>query len=142
MRSCRHRSRVRGCRHPSASWPGLLSRSERRHPPWVMEVAGVDHQGGLQRCPCSILEKHTHKAKPHDHSQPSTCRDQFPWVAPVTKNLPATLETQGSSLGSARSCGEGRGNPLRYSCLENLMDRGAWRAIVHGVTETWPRLSD
>ena len=40
----------------------------------------------------------------------------------------------GSIPGSGRSPGEGNGNPLQYSCLENLMDRGAWRATVHGVT--------
>ena len=37
---------------------------------------------------------------------------------------------------------EGNGNPLQYSCLENPMDRGAWWATVHGVTETWSQLSD
>ena len=31
----------------------------------------------------------------------------------------------------------GHGNPLRYSCLENPMDRGAWQAAVHGVTKSW-----
>ena len=36
----------------------------------------------------------------------------------------------GSIPGSARSLGDGNGNPLQYSCLENPMDRGAWRAIV------------
>ena len=36
--------------------------------------------------------------------------------------------------GSGRSPGEGNGNPLQYSCLENPMDRGAWQATVHGVT--------
>ena len=36
--------------------------------------------------------------------------------------------------GCERSPGEGNGNPLQYSCLENLMDRGAWRAAFHGVT--------
>ena len=40
----------------------------------------------------------------------------------------------GSTPGSGRSPGEGNGNPLQYSCLENPMDRGAWRATVHGVT--------
>ena len=35
--------------------------------------------------------------------------------------------------GLGRSPGEGNGNPLQYSCMENPMDRGAWRAIVHGV---------
>ena len=38
--------------------------------------------------------------------------------------------------------GEGNGNPLQYSCLENPMDRGAWWAAVHGVAESWTRLSD
>ena len=37
--------------------------------------------------------------------------------------------------GSGRSPGEGNGNPLQYSCLDNSMDRGAWQAIVHGVTK-------
>ena len=39
----------------------------------------------------------------------------------------------GSIPGSGRSPGEGNGNPLQYSCLENSMDRGAWRATLHGV---------
>ena len=42
--------------------------------------------------------------------------------------------------GSERSPGGGHGNPLQYSCLENRMDRGAWRAIVHRVTESWTQL--
>ena len=38
--------------------------------------------------------------------------------------------------------GEGNGTPLQYSCLENPMDRRAWWAAVHGVAESWTRLSD
>ena len=38
--------------------------------------------------------------------------------------------------GSGRSPGEGNGNPLQYSCLENPMDIGAWNATVHGVAES------
>ena len=38
--------------------------------------------------------------------------------------------------------GEGNGTPRQYSCLENPMDRGAWKAAVHGVAEGWTRLSD
>ena len=38
--------------------------------------------------------------------------------------------------GSGRSPGEGNGNPLQYSCLNNTMDRGAWWAIIHGITES------
>ena len=44
--------------------------------------------------------------------------------------------------GSGRSPGEGSGNPLQYSCLENSTDGGAWWAIVHGVAKSWTRLSD
>ena len=44
--------------------------------------------------------------------------------------------------GSGRSPGEGNGNPLQYSRLENPMDGGAWRATVHGVAKSQTRLSD
>ena len=42
----------------------------------------------------------------------------------------------GSIPGSGRSPGGGHGNPLQYSCLENLMDRGGWQATVHRVTKS------
>ena len=42
--------------------------------------------------------------------------------------------------GLGRSPGGGRDNPLQYSCLENAMDRGAWRATVHRVAQSWTRL--
>ena len=48
----------------------------------------------------------------------------------------------GSIPGLGRSLGEGNGNPLQYSCLENLMDGGAWWARVHGVANNQTRLSD
>ena len=48
----------------------------------------------------------------------------------------------GSSPGLGRSSGEGNGNPLQYSCLDNPMDGGAWQATVHGVTKSQTRLSD
>ena len=41
-----------------------------------------------------------------------------------------------------RSPGERNGHPLQYSCLENSMDKGAWQAIVHGVTKSWTQLND
>ena len=46
------------------------------------------------------------------------------------------VEDLGLIPGSGRSPGEGNGNPLQYSCLENPMDQGAWGATVHGVTKT------
>ena len=54
----------------------------------------------------------------------------------MLKNLSANAgDTRDSGLisGSRRSSREGNDNPLQYSCLENSMDRGAWRATVHGV---------
>ena len=48
----------------------------------------------------------------------------------------------GSVPGSGRSPGEGKGNPLQHSCLENSTDRGAWQAIVQGVTKGQTPLSD
>ena len=48
----------------------------------------------------------------------------------------------GSIPGLGRSPGGGHGNPLQYPCLENLLDRGAWLAAVHGVAESQTRLSD
>ena len=44
---------------------------------------------------------------------------------------------EGWILGSGRSPGRGNGNPLQYSCLENPLNRGAWRATVHGVAKSW-----
>ena len=46
----------------------------------------------------------------------------------------------GSTPGLGRCPGGGRGNPLQCSCLESVMDRRAWQATVHGVTQSWTRL--
>ena len=63
-------------------------------------------------------------------------------VAQRLKHLPAMQGTWVRSLGSGRSPGEGNGNPLQYSCLENPMDGGAWWATVHRVVKSRTRLSD
>ena len=53
----------------------------------------------------------------------------------MVKNLPANSGDMGSILGLGRSPEERNGTPLQYSCLGNPMDRGAWRAAAHRVTE-------
>ena len=66
-------------------------------------------------------------------------------MAPVVKNLTASardLRDAGSVPGLGRFPGEGKGYPLQYSCLDNFMDKGAWQATVHGVTESQTQLSD
>ena len=60
------------------------------------------------------------------------------------------VKNLGANTGDSRDTGSipelgryprgGNGNPLQYSCLENLMDRGAWKAIVYRVTKSWTRL--
>ena len=62
-------------------------------------------------------------------------------VAAVINNLPANAgdpRDMGSVPGLGRSLGEGNG---LYSCLENSMDRGAWRTIIHGIAKSWTWLS-
>ena len=60
----------------------------------------------------------------------------------VGKESACNAGDSGSILGLGRSPGEGNGNPLQNSCLDNPMDRGAWRATVHGVTKSRTRLSE
>ena len=73
----------------------------------------------------------------------------LPWNP--TTSFPGALGGKGSACnardpswipGSGRSPGEGNGNPLQYSCLKNSMDRGAWWAIVHGITKSQIWLSN
>ena len=62
----------------------------------------------------------------------------------VVKNPPANaraVRDMGSIPGSGRSPGGGHGNPLRYSCLDNHVERKVWWATVHGVTKSWERLN-
>ena len=65
----------------------------------------------------------------------------FPWWL-SGKESACNVGDQGSIPGSGRSSGEGNGNPLQYSCLENPMDKGAWWATVHRVTEIGHDRSD
>ena len=70
---------------------------------------------------------------------------QYSWASLVTqtvKNLPAMQETWVWPLGWEDPAEEGMTIPLQYYCLEKSMDRGAWRATVHGVTESRTQLSD
>ena len=66
-------------------------------------------------------------------------------MALVIKNPPANagdIRDSGLIPGLGRSPGGRKGSPVQYSCLGNLMDRGAWWAAVYGVAQSWTRLSD
>ena len=60
----------------------------------------------------------------------------------VGKESACSAGDLGSIPGLGKSSGEGNGNPLQYPCLENLIDREAWWAAVHGVTKSWAQLSN
>ena len=60
----------------------------------------------------------------------------------VEKKPPASEGDAGLIPGLGRSPGEGNGNPLRYSCLGNPKDRGAWRTTIHGVAKSRTQLSN
>ena len=59
----------------------------------------------------------------------------------MAKDPPASAEDMGSIPELGKLPGEGNGNPLLYSCLENPMDRGEWRATVHGVARVGNNLA-
>ena len=54
-----------------------------------------------------------------------------------SKESTCSVRDWGSIPGLGRSPGEGNGNPLQYSCLENSMDKGDWQATIHGTTKSW-----
>ena len=86
---------------------------------------------------CGVAKSHTTERLTH------TCITSFPGGT-VGKNPPASALGAGDVgliLGLGKS-GEGNGNPLQYSCLENSMDRGAWHAAVHRVTKSQTQLND
>ena len=60
----------------------------------------------------------------------------------MVKNLPAMQETQVQSLGQEDPLEKGKAYPLQNSGLENSMDRGAWQAIIYGVTKIQTQLKD
>ena len=90
--------------------------------------------------------------KPLSPSSGAPCIAFIDWILLCARHgFPGSSDCKGSVcnvgdpgliLGSGRSPGEGNGNPLQYSCLENPMDRGAWQATIDRVTKSQTRLSN
>ena len=93
-------------------------------------------QLGLPLCTHTYTLTHTHTVGASlvcTHTDTHTHRSGFPHSS-VGKESACSVGDLGLIPGLVRFFGEGDGSPLQYSCLENPMDRGAWRATVHGVT--------
>ena len=87
-------------------------------------VSFNDHSGPYKHCHCHFWHI-TYRLKNGSEGKASACK----------------VEDLGLIPGSGRSPGEGNGNLLQYSCLENPMDGGAWWATVHGAAKSWTWLS-
>ena len=91
----------------------------------------------------SLLQHHNSKVSILQCSAFVMIQLSYPWLPGNSKGTESACNA--GDLSSVpewgRSPGEGHGNPLQYSCLENSMDRGAWQATVHGVTKNWTPLS-
>ena len=61
--------------------------------------------------------------------------------AKISGSLLGTAHLEGEYSATGHDSGVGNGNPLQYSCLENPMDRGGWRAMAHRVTKSWTQLA-
>ena len=84
---------------------------------------------------CTFSEAHTPQTLPQSRNNLNACP-----AAQSTSDV-GDAGDAGLITGLGRSPGGGHGNPFKYSCLENPMDRGTWRAAVHGVTKSWTQVS-
>ena len=134
MRGLRFRSRPSWV-EPCCPWKFSWYRG-RSH-----ELSHLRSASSFQRCPPSKpAPSQFYLLCPLPPSSP-TC-SQLCFLFPYLSTSLVGVCLQCGRPGLGRSPGEGNGNPLQYSCLENPMDGGAWWATVHGVAKSWTRLSD
>ena len=103
----------------------------------IMEWAAISFSGGLHS---STLAGESHGQRSMVGYSPCGCKelDMTGWLSTAC----IKLKIQFYSCSKHISRGDGNGNPFQYSCLENPMDGGAWRAIVHRVAKSWTQLND
>ena len=104
----------------------FTTRNKHRHRPWAHEADSPynDLEFTIRTC------------------MPQTDKSNTSLMAQMIKASACNVGDLGSIPGWGRSSGEGNGNPLQYSCLENSMDGEAWWAPVHGVAKSWTRPSN
>ena len=118
-------------------FPNQWSNPCLRH--WYADSLPLRHQGSPTKgFIASYSPQFNFKAKPTFEGGGGSKYIAFP----AGKESACNVGDPGSIPGSGRSPGEGNGNPLQYSGLENPTDRGAWWATVHRVTKSWMQLSD
>ena len=131
----------------------MLPRPVNRYSPEIQRCAWRSFPEGLAQSDVFTHKKNTSRFLQKSRGFVRAQRSSLEWfVGDVRwRGLPGGSEVKasacnagdlGSIPGSGRSPGEGNGNPLQYSCLENPMDRGAWWATVHGVAKSQTRLGD
>ena len=107
---------------------------------WLLSKYRVDLSSFDRHCMAYKAQNTYYQALYRKSLPTSTQHKAFPGGT-LVKNSPANAGDTVLTPGSGRSPGEGNSNRLQYSCLENPMDRGAWRATVHGVAKSWTRPS-
>ena len=131
------------------SWVPACVRSSFICQPWSwsqLHTKAGHSQNPLERAPRSISKGFLRMETTSDRKATWESLDsgdlyKASLVAQMLKNMPASAGDPASIPGSGRSPGEGNGNSLQYSCLENSMDRGAWRATVHGIAKSRTQLT-
>ena len=123
--------------------PGLgRSRGEGNGNPLQYSCLENPMDGGAWQARVHMVAKSRTRLKRLSSSSSSRCYCEGFSGGSDSKESACGAGEQGSIPGSGRSRGEGNGNPLQYSCLENPMGGGVWQATVYGVAKSRTRLSD
>ena len=134
------------CFTEDRSWkgPSTISLFYRHgaEPQWGEVVCQGQGRAKMRPGLMQVILKPTKRCASIEGNELGSARRKEMKMVQMVRNLPTMQETRVQSPGSERSPGKGNGNPLQNSCLENPMDRGTWRATVHGVARSRTRLSD
>ena len=140
--SCSGELTPQSCQGPPGPHPSLRSGDKGASFLWILRARRPTYRGSRLNVRIGLTENVSAGKEGGGELWSSPLIPGASPVAQMVKNPPARWETRVPSLGGSRPSGVGHGNPLRYSCLENPMDRGAWRNRVRGVAKSRTRLSD